>query len=83
MVRDEIANVAAPFRRVKELRDAGVKYADRELDDCEVDYGTRCKIRRVVEAELVARVRAEWTPRRVERMVDVLLDDLLGDDDDE
>lgn len=83
LVRDEISNAAAPFRRVKELRDTGAKYADRELDDCEVDYGTRCRIRRAVEAELLARVTAEWTPRRVERCVDLLLDELLGAEEDE
>lgn len=82
LVRDEIARIAAPFRRVHELRDAGAKYADRELDDCDVDYGTRCRIRRAVEAELLACVTPQWTPHRVERTVDALLDDLLGAADD-
>jgi len=83
LIRDEIATAAAPFRRVKELTDNGAKYADRELDECDIDYSTRCRIRRAIEAELSARVAADWTPRRVERAVDALLDDLLGAGDDD
>ncbi len=81
LVSDEINAAAAPFRRVRELRAKGSVCAQRQLADSDLDYATRTRLRDAVEAELMARVTAEWTPRKVERVVDATLDDMWPSED--
>jgi hypothetical protein len=76
LVQDEIDTVAAPFRRVRDMRASALKYAQRQIDDEHLSYSEQVRLRQSVEAELAARVTPEWTPRRTERLVDALLDDI-------
>jgi hypothetical protein len=76
LVQDEIDTVAAPFRRVRDMRASALKYAQRQIDDGQLPYPEQVRLRQSVEAELAARVSSEWTPRRAERLVDALFDDI-------
>jgi hypothetical protein len=81
VVQDEIDEVAAPFRKVRDIRESALKYARRQIDDGHLPYPDQLRLRQSVEAELAARVAPEWTPRRAERFVDALLDDIWPEDD--
>ncbi len=81
LAQDEVDAVATPFRRVRDMRVSALKYAQQQIDDGHLPYPEQVRLRQSVEAELAARINAEWTPRRAERLVDALLDDIWPDDD--
>ena len=87
--RDELAAEAArreearnAERRVAALIDHGTDDARRETS-LGWDYTPAVEARRAVEEELKARVKPDWTQRRVEKLVDQVLADWEDDDDDE
>ena len=81
LVQDEVDAVATPFRRVRDMRASALKYAQRQIDDGHLPYPEQVRLRQSVEAELAARITPEWTPRKTERLVDALLDDIWPDDE--
>ncbi len=83
MIQDEIDTAAAPYRRVRGLQEEAMKSAERELSASGLTYSQKQRLRQTVEQELGARVTPEWTPRRAERLVESLLDELWPDEDDE
>jgi DNA-binding transcriptional MerR regulator len=76
LVQDEVEAVAAPFRRVREMRASALKYADREIEEGRLPYLDQKRLRDSVDAELTAQLSPDWTPRRAERLVDAILDEL-------
>jgi excisionase family DNA binding protein len=83
LIRAEIDRVAGPYNRVVELRRQGARYAEAELLGDELDYAASLRVRKEVDAELQAMVKADWSPARVEQFVDDVLDGLLGDESDD
>jgi hypothetical protein len=66
-------------RRVQALITQGMTYADRELE--EFDFLDCSEIRSDVERALREEVKADWSQRDVEMLVDEVIDE-EGDEDD-
>lgn len=82
LVQDEVRTVVAPFHRVRALRKDGVRYAEKELAKEDLSFQELRQRLKTIDEEINARVKSDWTPLRVTRLVDDLLDELLGMNDD-
>ncbi len=67
--------------RLVALKIHGTSYAVRETADW--DWSAQSEARREVTGELESKVKAEWSEREVEKLVDEVLEDWEGEDEDD